>query len=435
LVRDAGQITIQTATLVERSEPYHLQLELARGKINQLRNQAADWLMGGLVMPPALEKDIRDTTHFFTCAITQQEPDQHNAEAESALAFACATADELVQVYINQVFQIRQARQPRLDTLLGCRLGSSVPDGEAAAALTAAANMVMVPYSIHQVAPDEGDYHWDEQDALLDWSLQNNLTAWGGPLVDFSNAHIPPWLSLWQGDRGRIAKLLCEYTADVLERCHGHIDTWQLTAAANLPGTLSLQEDELVWLTLQMGETAHRVAPNARLIVGIAQPWGEYLREKERRYSPFIFADTLLRTGLPLAAFDLEIVMGVAARGSYCRDLLELSRLLDMYSLLGVPLHVTLGYPAHRTHDSQADPSFETAAGYWRRDFDPQVQAEWAAKFAALALCKPQVRSVQWAHFSDADSHQFPNCGLVDGQGKPRPAMDTLLALRKNHLH
>jgi hypothetical protein len=196
-----------------------------------------------------------------------------------------------------------------------------------------------------------------------------------------------------------------------------------------------LHEDELVWLTLQMGETAHRVAPNARFIVGIAEPWGEYLREKERRYSPFIFADTLLRTGLPVAAFDLEIIMGVTPRGSYCRDLLELSRLLDMYSLLGVPLHVTLGYPAGRAHDSKADPSFRTAAGYWRRDFDPQIQAEWAAEFVALALCKPQVRSVQWAHFSDAESHQFPNCGLVDAGNKPRLALDRLRALRESHLH
>ncbi len=40
-----------SATLMERLAPYHLPLELARGKINQVRGQAADWIMGGLMMP------------------------------------------------------------------------------------------------------------------------------------------------------------------------------------------------------------------------------------------------------------------------------------------------------------------------------------------------------------------------------------------------
>ena len=38
--------------------------------------------------------------------------------------------------------------------------------------------------------------------------------------------------------------------------------------------------------------------------------------------------------------------MGVTPRGSYCRDLLETSRILDLYALLGLPLRVTLGYPS-----------------------------------------------------------------------------------------
>src|SRR5258707_10039546 len=97
----------------------------------------------------------------------------------------------------------------------------------------------------------------------------------------------------------------------------------------------------------------------------------------DRTHSPFIFADTLIRSGLSVAALDLEIVMGVTPRGSYCRDLLELSRLLDFYALLGVPLAVTLGYPATNAVDPDADPEIRVDAGRWRDGFTPEVQAGW----------------------------------------------------------
>ena len=51
------------------------------------------------------------------------------------------------------------------------------------------------------------------------------------------------------------------------------------------------------------------------------------------------------------------MVMGVTPRGSYCRDLLDASRVLDLYALLGMPLQVTLGYPSAGGADPLADPT------------------------------------------------------------------------------
>jgi hypothetical protein len=65
----------------------------------------------------------------------------------------------------------------------------------------------------------------------------------------------------------------------------------------------------------------------------------------------------------------------------------------------------------------------------------PEAQAEWARQFGALALCKPYVQAVQWAHFSDAQPHVFPNCGLIDRDGQAKPALAALRQLREEHLH
>src|SRR5262249_57667570 len=92
-------------------------------------------------------------------------------------------------------------------------------------------------------------------------------------------------------------------------------------------------------------------------------------------------------------ARDREWVMGVSPGGSYCRDVLEASRLPDRYALLGVPLRLTLGYPASAGPDASADPEMRVEGGRWRDGFSPQTQADWAAAFGALALCKPFVQA------------------------------------------
>ena len=56
------------------------------------------------------------------------------------------------------------------------------------------------------------------------------------------------------------------------------------------------------------------------------------------------------------------------------------------------------------------------------------------AAFAALAMCKPYVRNVVWSHWSDAQPHAYPNCGLVDDQGRVKTALQALIKLRDEHL-
>src|SRR5436190_21121851 len=50
-VEGFGTPMIGTATLAERPEPYDLAVELARGKLNDVRNQASDWWQLGLRTP------------------------------------------------------------------------------------------------------------------------------------------------------------------------------------------------------------------------------------------------------------------------------------------------------------------------------------------------------------------------------------------------
>ena len=423
-----------TATLIEKAGPYSVALEFARGKVNQLRNQLADWQFGGLVTPPALQAAIQSATIRLGKAIASSPSAESIGHARQAISQAYAAADQLVRIYSQQVFQIRHQRQPRLDTTLGCRLGAAVPTETLSVALRDTFNTVCLPLTWPTVEQADNDFQWGPHDQLLDWAITTGFHVVGGPLIDFHESCLPPWLRQREMSLAALASLACRYVDTVVRRYRGRIRTWQLTAAANACTVAGLAEEEVLWLTLRIAEAARQHDPNVELLIGLSQPWGEYQAKEAKRNSPFVFADTLLRSGLNLAGLNLEMVMGVWPRGSYCRDLLDASRLMDLYSLLGLPLHITLGLPSSAGSDSLASPGLGLAAGRWRDGFTPAAQAEWAEAFTGLALCKPAVRSVLWAHLSDAEPHQFPACGLVDDSGTIKPAMARLQQLRAAHL-
>ena len=62
------------------------------------------------------------------------------------------------------------------------------------------------------------------------------------------------------------------------------------------------------------------------------------------------------------------------------------------------------------------------------------AQAGWIDQVARLAVCKPFISGVAYAHFADAQPHLFPHLGLQDAEGQPRPALHSLRALRERFL-
>jgi len=429
----AGRLMVPTTTLMSRDRPYPLVTELARGKINQVRNQYADWQAGGLNVAPDVDALLQRATHAFSESVMDDSGPQADQRADESLAIAVEAAETLVQRYQDQVYRLRHQRQAKFDTALGCRIGA-VPARGLDDVVRLALNAACVPLTWGAIEPTESDYRWADADATVAWATSRNLRTFAGPLVDFSEAGLPEYVRKLAADPVTFKSLMCDYVETVVTRYRGKVSRWLITSGANGSSALGFAEEDLIRLTAMAADAAWGVDPNLQLSFGVSRPWGDYLAGAGFEYSPFVYADTLLRAGLPFAGVEVELFPGTSRRGSYCRDILEASRLLDLFGLLGVPVQVSLGYPSSAEADAKA-PTEERIerTGRWR-DFSPTAQADWASAFASLAVCKSYVSAVFWDHLSDADPHRLPNAGLVDARGGIKPVFDRLRSIRESHL-
>jgi hypothetical protein len=180
---------------------------------------------------------------------------------------------------------------------------------------------------------------------------------------------------------------------------------------------------------------ARSLDPRTPVFVSFDQPWGEYLTGGKSGLSPLHFAEMLIRTDLGLAGIGLEMNMGYRADGIYARDVLEINELLDVWSLLGLPLIVMLAIPSSSSVDPRAiSAPAKPMPGFIEDPEMPESQKAFADRLIPLLLAKQSVYGVAWNQVFDSLPHHFANAGLFTADDAPKPALGSLLALRRAHL-
>ncbi len=431
-----GEIVLATATLMERDRPYQLLVELARGKINQVRNQIADWQSIGLIVPNKVEATLHKALKQFAKAATSQDDVERAAElAEKAIVSALDVADLLVASYIEQALAARQRHSHRLPVMLGGALAADAPAAPLDGQFLRTFNACISPMVWRQVEASEGSYHWDAFDRQLEWCSRHGIAVCGGPLLRLDALGLPDWLYLWEGDFNNIQSFASDYVEAVVSRYRGKLQAWHCASRINVGDGLSLNEEQKLRLAVRSIEIVRDIDPATPIIVRFDQPWAEYMSRTSPDLSPLHFADALVRAGLQLSGIGLEINMGYYPGGSSLRDRLEFSRLLDLWSCLGVPLHLLLTVPSGQQAQPAAGrarpaPLADAFPGGW----SPENQAAWIKHYFPLFFAKPAVQGVFWNQLYDSDAAEFPHAGLIDSSGAFKPAFAALAVLRKKYL-
>jgi hypothetical protein len=430
-----GELMLGTATLRERERPYLLEVELARGKLNQVRNQIAEWTSIGLNVPERLQELIRESTrHFAKAATNQHHPHEAAPAAMESLKVTLDAVAILTSSYADQALSARHRADPQLSTLLGATLGQNRLDEKTARQFLTTFNTGIVPMTWKEIEGREGQYDWSLSDAQVEWCNSNNLVGVGGPLLRLDSATLPEWLNFWEDDFATLVSFVCDFVEQTVGRYRGRIQLWECAACTNTGTGLSLTEEQRLRLTVRAIEATRQVDPEAQCLIRVDRPWAEYMTSGDWELSPIYFADALARADLGLAGVNLEINMGYLPGGSPTRDTLEVNRLLDLWSYLGLPLYITLTFPTSDDDDSLAYAEGKPVPRACADGWTPAAQRNWIERNLPLILAKRTVYGVFWNQLSDADPHPFPHGGLFGAEGRPKPALAALGAMRKYHL-
>ena len=426
------EIMLSTGTLIERDRPYHLGVELARGKINQVRNQLAEWQAIGLTAPPSLQDTLHRALQCFSRAVTQQDNTTEATRlADEALDIALEASEQLIATYAKQALAARHRQSTKLPTWLGSNLGHSLLDEATAKRYLTTFNAAVVPLTWRAVEVNEGEYKWDVYDRQVAWCRSHHVATIGGPLLQLGGQGVPDWLYLWEGDFDNVLAFVSDYVETVVTRFRGKMDLWLCASGMNLGEVLGLSEEALLKLVVRAVEIAKRIDPETPAVIRFSQPWAEYMQHLDLDLAPLHFADALVRTGLELGGLELEICAGYDGPGTSVRDVLDVSRLIDLWSLLSVPLYVSLTYPS----DNQTDPKAQgEAKPLPATKWTVERQQHWVESVVPVLLSKPAVQGIVWSQLSDAVPHDYPWGGLYDEQGNVKPSLASLSVLRKIHL-
>jgi hypothetical protein len=112
---------------------------------------------------------------------------------------------------------------------------------------------------------------------------------------------------------------------------------------------------------------------------------------------------------------------------------LAISRLVDTWSLLELPLQVALTFPSDAAEDPLAESKVRVVSSE-DGEVTPESQRAWVEQHVPLLLAKNVVQVVVWNQLSDAAPHHYPHGGLFDAQEKAKPAFESLKKMRRKYL-
>lgn len=426
-VEGHGVVTLSTCTLMERDEPYYLPLELARGKIAQLRDQIAQWQSHGLVIPRDISNGVRAALAALRRAMRSPRGSAESVEAaDNSLRLALDTTVRLGNCYTQQASIVRSLATDLPKTLLGAELGGVVLDSATAMSFATTFDAARVPLPWRDIESSEGARRWELADRQIAWCKANGLAVCAGPLLQLDPQSLPDWLYLFEGDFESLVSAINEFTEAAVRRYRDQVDVWICGSRANTADILALGEEEIIRLSAGLIERTRSLSQQSQVIVSFDQPWVEYAARRQVDVPPLHFADLLIRADLGLSGLMLEINMGYHPGGTFPRDLVEFSRQLDLWSVLDVPLYISVCVPSSDEPDPLARRQVECLVG----GGPVASQEAWIADFIPLIMAKPYVQGVFWNQLSDSRPHDFPNGGLFDRQGRPKDSLAALASVR-----
>lgn len=428
-IADKGTLAVSTGTLIEREHPYALPLELARGKVGRLLNQMSDWKALGFLSPTAAEEAASEATACFAQAVVLRSDSERSRKlAQTALDLAVRAGETALAAFIDQTLAALRSRRPKSHIWCGAEYGRVVLSAEEHQLLDEFSTAAMLRVTWRDCEPEEGQYTFDLLDRLLFLCRERRLPRSVGPLISLLPGELPGWIAP-DTPAEDIQRRALKFLTTLLRTYRGRVDLWEAVGPLNVPNPFGWNDEFLANFAARIVQHIRNLGPGIPIAVSVRQPWLEDLRRRECEFPAPIVLDALIRAGVGLSQIILDTHLGYD-RGTLLRDGLDVSRQLEFWGQLGLPLIVRFCAPSRGDADPFALGDAKVQAAPWSE----AAQAEWTKLWLRLILTKSFVRGFFWCQLRDAEPHEFPHGGLWDVTRRAKPAVEALIEFRRRYL-
>jgi hypothetical protein len=424
--RNFGTIMLETTRLPEREEPYLLNLELARGRVMRIMQKREEWGLFDLAEAQAVTEKSNDCRNLLLQAIvTMDDMAAASGYADRCLALALPLSEQAALMHADLLLQRRIQTRSLPRGAFGCRIDPAGANEPYRRLLLANSDFACYPLRWKDLEPQEQAFNWREADEWMDFLRRARVPVVAGPLVQFNEQSIPDWLYMWEHDYENVRDLLYEHIDRVVNRFGAQVVLWNVLSGLHVNSQFSFTFDQLMDLTRMTVGQVKKVNAQARTMIELTQPWGEYYATNQRSIPPLLYAEMIVQSGITFDIFGVQLRFGIPKDGGWQRDLFQISSMLDRFAPLGKPLMISGMQVPSAMGEAQV------GAGVWRKGWTEALQSKWIEAVTDIALSKPFVEAICWHDISDAASKQIPGGGLVTADLTPKHAYKTWVALRR----
>ena len=410
-------VILGTSTLPTQTEPYLLVLELARGRLTELRHFFMD---GPAIGNRQVPKGLLEAHRTFVKAVMNRN------DIEQCAVLATRSLEQSMELARSH---LRHVIHPeKTDLLVSKKLCIDVTGvSEADARLNWAighANACRIGPLWRELMPLENKIDWSAWDLPVSRVYDSGLKVHAGPLIDFSEAGLPTWLSHYD-DITQLSRVVANYVFYVVKNLKSKVQVWHVVRRPAMGKVCGLSEEQQIKITVAAIQAVSQAAPDAKIVVDLTTPWAEWLSQDGFELGPLHLADTLARADHGVTGIGLELALGYPSPGSHRRELIDVSKMLDLYQLINLPLHLSLSMPSQlaATLTPQHPPLQGLIAAdtrQWPSGCTEADQAELAMSVLRLASSKSIVESLTWSRLCDDQPGEFLHSGLFRADGQPK---------------
>ncbi|QQE65019.1 hypothetical protein GFS31_17040 [Leptolyngbya sp. BL0902] len=401
--------------------PLVLNAAFARDRLHRVNKAIRQWQRQGYGVPQSIRDRLDKAQAFLHQA--NQEPDRPRQVAlwNQSLNESLWAGEEAA---LSRARQRIARTAPRRSFKLGCNaFGHPYLGATYDHYFSALFDTATVPFYWQPFEPEPGQFNDATLEQQVTWLQAKGIRPKGHPLVWFHEAGIPDWVRPMTYDQVKAA--LRQRILAITRRYGDRIPAYDvINEAHHVPWSndLNYSPEQLVELTRLACDTAREGHPTVQRIVNSCCLWARNVAMYgPPQRSPLQYLRACLAANLDFEVIGLQLYYPD-------QDMFEIDRMLDRFTALGKPIHITEMAVSSSTGVDE-NSQLGDARGLWHAPWSEAVQADWVESIYTLAYSKPEIEAATWWDFSDQGTF-WPFGGLLRRNHQPKAAYYRLSALK-----